>query len=144
MKLTKYLMEKFNIPADRVVRHFDVNGKYCPGVVGWNSATGDGRAWKAFKQRLIGVTPTPEPTPTPGPSTTVYRVQVGAYQRKSGATNKKNAVKNTTGYDCFIEQDTDGMYRVYCGSFSVKANAEKRMSELKTKGIDCFVKEVNV
>lgn len=28
--LTKYLMDKYSIPADRVVRHYDVSGKICP------------------------------------------------------------------------------------------------------------------
>lgn len=144
VKLARYLMAKYNIPADRVVRHFDVNGKYCPGVVGWNSVTGNESAWRSFKQRLMGVTPTPQPTPTPEPSKTAFRVQVGAYQRKGNASNRKNAVKQSTGYDCFIEQDADGVYRVYCGSFSVKANAEKRETVLKGKGINCFVKEVTV
>lgn len=31
LELTKNLMRKFNIPADRVVRHFDASGKPCPG-----------------------------------------------------------------------------------------------------------------
>lgn len=28
--LCKYLMKKYNVPPENVVRHFDVNGKYCP------------------------------------------------------------------------------------------------------------------
>lgn len=36
-KLAKYLMKKYNIPKNRVVRHFDVNGKLCVGIVGWNT-----------------------------------------------------------------------------------------------------------
>ena len=35
-KLAKYLMKKYNIPKNRVVRHWDVNSKNCPGIVGWN------------------------------------------------------------------------------------------------------------
>ena len=35
-KLAKYLMKKYNIPKNRVVRHFDVNSKNCPGIIGWN------------------------------------------------------------------------------------------------------------
>lgn len=31
LELTKNLMRKFNVPADRVVRHFDASGKPCPG-----------------------------------------------------------------------------------------------------------------
>ena len=35
-KLAKYLMKKYNIPKNRVVRHWDVNNKNCPGIIGWN------------------------------------------------------------------------------------------------------------
>ena len=38
-KLAKYLMKKYNIPKNRVVRHFDVNGKLCVGIVGWNTGS---------------------------------------------------------------------------------------------------------
>lgn len=30
LELTKYLMNKYNVPKERVIRHFDVNGKHCP------------------------------------------------------------------------------------------------------------------
>ena len=36
-KLAKYLMKKYNIPKNRVVRHWDVNHKNCPGIIGWNT-----------------------------------------------------------------------------------------------------------
>ena len=52
IELTKYLMDKYNIPVDRVVRHFDVTGKLCPGVVGWNYVTGSEKAWNDFKAKL--------------------------------------------------------------------------------------------
>lgn len=48
IELTKYLMDLYGIPADKVIRHFDVNGKPCPGVVGWNPLTGSVSAWKSF------------------------------------------------------------------------------------------------
>ena len=38
-KLAKYLMKKYNIPKNRVVRHWDVNSKNCPGIVGWNTGS---------------------------------------------------------------------------------------------------------
>lgn len=34
--LTRYLMYMYNIPLDHVVRHYDISGKVCPGVIGWN------------------------------------------------------------------------------------------------------------
>ena len=65
VKLAKILMRKFNIPIERVVRHFDISGKICPGIIGWNNyfcydkngkRTGkknDSAAWLAFKKRLL-------------------------------------------------------------------------------------------
>ena len=35
-KLVRYLMAKYNIPKSNVIRHYDVSGKYCPGILGWN------------------------------------------------------------------------------------------------------------
>lgn len=43
VRLAKILMEKYNIPVERVVRHYDISGKLCPGLVGWN----DGRLYKS-------------------------------------------------------------------------------------------------
>lgn len=63
-KLAKILMRKYNIPIDRVVRHYDVTGKLCPGVPGWNDGQlydmkgnklnkkNNSEAWLAFKKRL--------------------------------------------------------------------------------------------
>ncbi len=144
VKLTKYLMQRYGIPDDHVIRHYDVNGKFCPGVVGWNEASGSAAAWEDFKARLGGVTPTPQPTPTPTPTGKIYRVQVGAYQKKGNADNRVASVKARTGYDCFIERGADGLYRVFCGSFSVKANAEKRISDLAAAGVPgAFIVEVD-
>ena len=65
IRLTKILMKKFNIPANRVVRHYDISGKICPGIEGWNNATlydNEGKAlkiknnskkWEEFKKKLI-------------------------------------------------------------------------------------------
>lgn len=35
-KLIRYLMKKYNVPKANVVRHYDVSGKLCPGIIGWN------------------------------------------------------------------------------------------------------------
>ena len=64
VKLTKILMKKFNIPVERVVRHYDISGKLCPGIIGWNDGIiydvngkatnkrNNSEKWKAFKNRL--------------------------------------------------------------------------------------------
>lgn len=36
VKLTKLLMKIYNIPLENVIRHYDITGKLCPGIVGWN------------------------------------------------------------------------------------------------------------
>lgn len=36
-KIVKILMNKYSIPIDNVIRHYDVSGKFCPGVIGWNN-----------------------------------------------------------------------------------------------------------
>lgn len=65
VKLAKILMNKFNIPIERVVRHYDISGKICPGVVGWNNYVlfdkdgkrigkqNDSTEWENFKKRLV-------------------------------------------------------------------------------------------
>ncbi|MBO5758439.1 MAG: N-acetylmuramoyl-L-alanine amidase [Rikenellaceae bacterium] len=38
-RIVKILIQVYNIPIQNVVRHYDVTGKLCPGIVGWNQAT---------------------------------------------------------------------------------------------------------
>lgn len=64
-KLCKILMKKYNIPIERVVRHYDISGKVCPGIVGWNDADlydkdgnkigkkNNSSEWLKFKQKLV-------------------------------------------------------------------------------------------
>ena len=47
VELTKMLMQKYGVPVERVVRHYDVTGKMCP-----EPYVRDETAWKAFKSRL--------------------------------------------------------------------------------------------
>src|SRR5699024_7140890 len=48
--LTKQLQKKYNIPDERVIRHYDVSGKLCPGNWQWN----DWKKWREFKAELAG------------------------------------------------------------------------------------------
>ena len=48
--LTKQLQAKYNIPDERVIRHYDVSGKLCPGNWQWN----DWKKWREFKAELAG------------------------------------------------------------------------------------------
>lgn len=91
--LVKYLMNKYSIDADHVVRHYDVTGKVCPGVIGWNNEDGWNDAkWRAFKKRL-------QPA-----SNKVYKVQVGAFKTKEAAQNYAGIVQNA-GFSAIIVED---------------------------------------
>lgn len=54
--LVKYLMERYRVPADRVVRHWDVCTKRCPGWSGWLPP--DENSWADFKRRIAANTET--------------------------------------------------------------------------------------
>ena len=36
IKLAKYLIDKYNISINNVIRHYDATHKLCPGIIGWN------------------------------------------------------------------------------------------------------------
>lgn len=104
VEATKYLMKEYKIPADRVIRHYDVNGKPCPGIIGWNADSGDESKWKEFKARIGGKFEEPK----------YYRVraswedtssQLGAYQYLNNA--KENC---PYGYIVFDEKGNE-VYR---------------------------------
>ena len=50
VELTKNLMKKFNIPWERVVRHYDASRKNCPGHMSKNNW----EKWKKFKEDIKG------------------------------------------------------------------------------------------
>ena len=51
LRLTKYLMEKYNIPLENVVRHYDASRKLCPNVFKENNW----EKWNKFKEDLKNI-----------------------------------------------------------------------------------------
>lgn len=76
VELTKYLMAAFNVPPENVIRHYDVTGKACPGVVGWNGYTNES-AWNAFKSSIKGENK-PADKSTEGGTNNGYLVRITA------------------------------------------------------------------
>ena len=109
--LTKDLMKKYDVPAERVIRHYDVTEKWCPAPF-LGSATNQyykksGAAmWKAFQARLTGAeAETPEPALAEKP---VYRVrkswkdaasQLGAFNVLENAKALADQHKGYSVYD---------------------------------------------
>lgn len=50
LELTRQLMMKYNIPADHVIRHYDVTGKICPNPYVYNHTQ---HTWENFKTALV-------------------------------------------------------------------------------------------
>lgn len=107
IELTKYLMKEFNIPASNVIRHYDVSGKLCPGIIGWNADSGDESKWNDFKKKIGNSTAqTPEVKPT---TEVLYRVR----RSNADAKTQKGAYKNLDAAKKLADQYAAEGYKVY-------------------------------
>lgn len=85
VELVKMLMAGYGIPVENVIRHYDVTGKPCPGIIGWNKESGSEAEWNKFKARIEGNAAAKDKT--------LYRIQVGAYSVKTNADAKLKEVQ---------------------------------------------------
>ena len=81
---------------------------------------------------------TPEKAPEPEMAN-LYRVQVGAFSKKSNAERLVQQVKTAGFDDAFVAQVGENLWRVQIGAFSVKANAERCRKEAEAAGFPGFV-----
>ena len=125
VELVKYLMKKYGIPAQNVIRHYDVSRKLCPQAVGWIPATGED-TWKKFKAAIGAQTAQTVSNGSAKVNTPIYRVRRSANDAKSqiGAfnifANAKKFADSHKGYSVF-----DGTGKlVYSPGSRQKTNAE--------------------
>lgn len=131
-ELVRQLMAEYDIPAERVIRHYDVTGKPCPGIIGWNADSGSEAKWTAFKQAISGA--------AVSASAPKYYVQVGAFAKKVLAQAFLLSVQAKYP-DAFIKQfDGSDLYYVQVGAFSSRANAENYLAGVKKVYPDAFIK----
>ena len=135
VELVKQLMKWYNIPAENVIRHYDVTGKPCPGIIGWNIESGSEKEWERFKARITGG----DAPAAPAKTTAKYFVQVGAFSRKANAEDFLRDVILIYP-NAFIKQGADKLYHVQVGAFSEKANAEKFLRNVKIHFPKAFIK----
>lgn len=102
VKLTQYLMDEYNIPKSRVIRHFDVTGKPCPGK--FLNENPDG--WKQFKDKLHD--PKKEKENHPTKMTTSEECELVD-------SNKSVLAKLGMGVDVDIVEYGDTWCKVKCG-----------------------------
>lgn len=133
-ELTRHLMEKYNVPASHVIRHYDVTGKICPNPYVYN---GTAHTWDEFKKLISGAA-------SAGSSQTdkLYRVrknwedaksQIGAF---SSLDNAKKAC--AAGYNVY-DWDGKAVYSVFAGGMVQNGNTEKAIWEYLTgKGLNAY------
>lgn len=108
--------------------HRDYANKSCPGDYLYNR---HGKIAAEVNRRL-GV-PAEEQKPQ-GDAKSLYRVQLGAFEKKDNATAFAAKLKKE-GFDTYIVQ-IGKYYKVQVGAFSVKKNAEAMLEKLKKAGHD--------
>lgn len=106
--------------------------KSCPGDWLYNRL---GDLAKQVTAQLGGSTTTiPTVTET---SSSLYRVQVGAYKNQSNAQKTAEKMK-AKGFDTMIVK-SGSLYKVQSGAFSKKANAETLRDKLKAAGFEAVI-----
>lgn len=73
----------------------------------------------------------------PGPGN-VYHVQLGAFEKKSWAEKKRQALE-ADGFDAYLACLDSCIWRLQVGNFAEKADAEKMLAKLKEAGYSGFV-----
>ena len=119
LELVEHLMEKYSVPKENVIRHYDVTGKLCPAY--WCGTAEKDAKWNTAFWGLLGTSKNSPTTDTGEDKNTasvdtagvLYRVQVGAYSVKANAEAMLAKLKNA-GFDAFITN----------GSTAVVANPE--------------------
>lgn len=67
----------------------------------------------------------------------LYRVQVGAYSKKSNADTQLARVREA-GFETYMIQ-VNGLYKIQVGAYSKKENADAMLSKIKQAGFDAFI-----
>lgn len=108
--------------------------KSCPGDWLYNRL---GNLAAEVTKRLTGGSTDTGKVDVPSDGKTLYRVQTGAFSKRSNADAWAAKLK-VAGFDTYIVQ-MDNLYKVQVGAYSQKSNAENMMAKLKAAGYDAFI-----
>lgn len=115
IKLVRWLMDKYNIDIDHVIRHFDVNGKHCP------SYMMDKQAWAEFKARILGYR-----------IGCTYKTVTSCYLRTSPGTGSNKVLYKELSQSLRAKCRQFGGYAKFSGAFT--------LTGVKTVGDDIWGK----
>lgn len=108
--------------------------KSCPGDWLYNRL---GNLAAEVTKRLTGGSTDTGKVDVPSDGKTLYRVQTGAFSKRSNADAWAAKLK-AAGFDTYIVQ-MGNLYKVQVGAYSQKSNAENMMVKLKAAGYDAFI-----
>lgn len=126
----------YNPKSDEMVLtvHRWFANKSCPGD--WLYSRLGNLAAEVTKRLTGGSTETGK-VAAPSDGKTLYRVQTGAFSKRSNADAWAANLK-AAGFDTYIIQ-IGNLYKVQVGAYSQKSNAENIMAKLKAAGYDAFI-----
>ncbi len=130
--LGKELMQKYHIPISNVYRHFDVNGKHCPGWDGWYGK--DSSKWIDVKNRLSDITSTvpfnTSSTTNPGTYQVKLLDDLNIRKTPGGAIVQVNGAKKGIIYTIVETSGSWGRLKSGAGWISVSDKYVKRIKEI--------------
>ena len=111
MWLVKKLRRELSIPAENVLRHYDIVNKVCPAPYVHNNKYRTSWTWSEFKHRISDASDSDDTKQDDGSS-------------KADAANTSKKMR----------------YVVQCGAFAEKKNAEAMARQLQEKGFTVIMK----
>ena len=123
LELTRHLMKKYNVPKERVIRHFDVTGKLCPAY--WCGTDAKNKLWLTeFWNKLDGGSGT---TITQSKSYLV-KITANALNVRGGAgTSYKVNTTVKKGQIYTIVEEKDGWGKLKSGAGWIKLSYTKKI-----------------
>lgn len=114
LQLTTYLMNKYSIPKNNVIRHYDVTGKLCPAY--WSGTETKDRLWKTeFWDRLPYYASTQNQTPANMKGDDKVSVKLNILRKGSTGENVKalQILLNGRDFQCGIADGKFGSQTLY-------------------------------
>ena len=111
MWLVKKLRRELGIPAENVLRHYDIVNKVCPAPYVHNNKYRTSWTWSEFKSRI-----------------------------SDGSNAEENAGAGSSENENTSDTAKKMRYVVQCGAFSERKNAEAMVRQLQEKGFTAIVK----
>ena len=140
VELCAYLCKQYGLTEADILDHSEAHRK---GIASNHGDVGHwfpkhGKSMDTLRADVKKLLTKEEPTLT----STLYRVQVGAFTKKANADKKRQAVE-AAGFDAILRCVDGQLWRVQVGAFENRANAEKMQKRLADAGFSGYITQLN-